>query len=120
MAPRIAIVDDDQSIRKAVKRSLRTLDLDVEAYASAAEFLATLPEAVPDCLILDLHMPEMNGIELQQRLKQIGVSLPVVMITGHDEPGTQARCLAAGASRYLKKPLDEQALLEAIRLAMAK
>ena len=69
--------------------------------------------------MLDLQMPEMNGLELQLHLTETGFRLPVVVITGHDEPGMQAQCMAAGASTYLRKPLDDKVLLEAISKAIA-
>jgi len=116
MSPRhrIAIVDDDRSIRKALCRLLRSVDLDVEAYESASEFLEALRTVVPDCLVLDLRMPGMSGLDLQRHLNDTGAQLPTVIMTGHDEPGVRAECLAAGASGYLRKPLDDKALLEAI------
>src|ERR1044072_8524282 len=80
---RIAIVDDDHSVRKALQRLLRSINLDADAYGSGREFLAALSGAMPDCLVLDLQMPEMNGLELQQQLAESGVRLPVVVITGH-------------------------------------
>jgi FixJ family two-component response regulator len=111
---RIAVVDDDPSVRKALARLLRASDLDAEAYGSAAQFLQSLPKSAPDCLVLDLQMPEMTGLALQRELARSGIRLPVVMITGHDEPGMQARCVAAGVAAYLRKPLDEKTLLAAI------
>ena len=116
---RIAIVDDDHSVRKALQRLLRSINLDADAYGSGREFLAALADATPDCVVLDLQMPEMNGLELQQHLTSSGVRLPVVVITGHDEPGMRAQCMAAGASTYLRKPLDDKVLLEAISAAIA-
>ena len=116
----IAVVDDDHSVRKAIRRLLRSADLEAEAYGSGKEFLATLPVNVPDCLVLDLHMPDMNGLQVQQRLREGGVHLPVIIITGYDEPGMQARCLAAGASAYLRKPLEDKVLLDAISSAIAR
>jgi FixJ family two-component response regulator len=74
---------------------------------------------MPDCLVLDLRMPDMSGLELQRHLTHSGVDLPTVIITGHDEPGMQTECIAAGASRYLCKPLDDKALLAAIDNAIA-
>lgn len=115
---RIAIVDDDHSVRKALCRLLRTADLDVEAYGSAMEFLAALKDGAPDCLVVDLRMPDMNGVELQRHLASTGRRLATVVITGHDEPGMQAECMAAGADTYLRKPLDDKALLEAIDKAI--
>lgn len=116
---RIAVIDDDHSVRKALQRLLRSVNLDADAYGSGREFLDALVGARPDCLVLDLQMPEMNGLELQQRLAESGIHLPVVVITGHDEPGMRTQSLAAGASTYLRKPLDDKVLLEAIRKAIA-
>lgn len=112
--PRIAIVDDDPSVRKALARLLRASDLDADAYGSAEQFLESLHTSAPDCLVLDLQMPEMNGLALQRELVRTGIRLPVVIITGHDEPGMEGRCLGAGAGAYLRKPLDDKTLLAAI------
>lgn len=119
MRHRIAVIDDDHSVRKALQRLLRSVNLDADAYGSGREFLDACRDARPDCLVLDLQMPEMNGLELQQRLAETGIRLPVVVITGHDEPGMRAQCMAAGASTYLRKPLDDKVLLEAINKAIA-
>jgi len=116
---RIAIVDDDHSVRKALCRLLRSLDIHAESYASGREFLDALQRALPDCLVLDLRMPDMNGLELQQHLTDRGIRLPTVMVTGHDEPGMRSKCVAAGAGTYLRKPLDEKSLLQAIEDAIA-
>ena len=116
---RIAIVDDDHSVRKALCRLLRSLDIHAESYGSGREFLEAARRALPDCLVLDLRMPDMNGLELQQHLADRGIRLPTVIVTGHDEPGMRSRCIAAGASTYLRKPLDEKSLLQAIEDAIA-
>jgi two-component system response regulator FixJ len=116
---RIAVVDDDHSVRKALCRLLRSVDLEAEAYGSGKEFLEALQNPMPDCLVLDLRMPDMSGLELQRHLADSGVELPTIIITGHDEPGMQTECIAAGASRYLRKPLDDKALLAAIDKAIA-
>lgn len=115
---RIAVVDDDPSVCKALARLLRASDLDADAYGSARQFLESLHTGVPDCLVLDLQMPEMDGLALQRDLGRAGIRLPIVVITGHDGPGMQARCLAAGAATYLRKPLEEKALLAAIEAAI--
>jgi FixJ family two-component response regulator len=118
---RITVVDDDHSVRKALCRLLRSVDLDAEAYGSSREFLdALLRNVLPDCLVLDLRMPDMNGLELQRHLASTGVQLPTVIITGHDEPGMHDECMAAGASSYLRKPLDDKALIEAIDSAITE
>lgn len=118
MPLRIAVVDDDESVRKALKRLLRASNLDAKTFESGGDFLASLASYQPDCVILDLHMPGMNGLDVQRQLTRNGVPLPVVIITGHDEPQTRAQCLAAGATAYMCKPLDEEVLLDAIRRAI--
>jgi FixJ family two-component response regulator len=117
---RIAVVDDDHSVCKALCRLLRSADHDADAYGSGREFLEALRDAMPDCLVLDLRMPDMNGLDLQRHLAKHGIRLPTVIVTGYDEPGVRDECIAAGASRYLRKPLDEKALLEAIDAAIAE
>jgi FixJ family two-component response regulator len=117
--PRVAVVDDDESVRKALQRLLRASDLDADTFASAQDFLASLPHApLPDCLVLDLQMPGTSGLDLQRQLVRTGPQVPTVVITGHDEPGMEARCLAAGARAYLRKPLEAGKLLAAIQAAI--
>jgi len=111
---RIAIVDDDEAVRKALRRLLRAANLDASAFASGQEFLDSLASGQPDCVVLDVHMPGMNGLDVQQRLTRSGLQTPIVIITGHDDPQIRARCLSAGAAAYLRKPLDDEALLSAI------
>lgn len=118
-APRIAIVDDEEPVRRALLRLLRSAHYQAEAFDSAASFLESLSEATPHCVILDLQMPKMTGLELQQRLRQLAATLPVIVITAYDEPDTRQRCLALGAGWYFRKPVDGNDLLEAIRLAVA-
>ena len=114
---RIAVIDDDESVRKALKRLLRAANLDADTFASGREFLGSLASCVPDCVVLDLHMPGMNGLDVQRQLLGNGQRVPIVVITGHDEPQARAQCLAAGAAAYLRKPLDDEALLGAIHRA---
>ena len=109
-----------RSVRRALQRLLRASDFDTETYASGREFLNSLRQtAVPDCLVLDVQMPGMNGLALQYELARVGTRLPTVVITGHDEPGMETRCLAAGALAYLRKPLEAKALLAAIHDAIS-
>jgi FixJ family two-component response regulator len=116
---RIAVIDDDPSVCKALARLLRASDLDANVYGSAQQFLESLETSAPDCLVLDLQMPDMNGLALQRELGRAGRRLPTVIITGHDEPGMRARCLAAGAAAYLRKPLEANTLLAAIEAAIS-
>jgi two-component system, LuxR family, response regulator FixJ len=111
--PVIAIVDDDESVRRSLHRLVQSAGYEVEAFASAAEFLAWLPRGQAACLVLDIHMKEMSGFELQQRL-----AVPVVFITSHDDATTRARIEKSGAAGHLWKPFDETAVLDMIRRAI--
>lgn len=117
---RVAIVDDDKSVRKALRRLLRAAQLEAEAFPSGVAFIQSLGRLLPDCVILDLHMPDMNGLDVQRHIVSTGLALPVVIITGHDEPTARLRCLSFGAAAYLCKPLDDQVLLEAVERAAAR
>ena len=116
--PCVAIVDDEEGIRKALRRLLRASGLDAEAYATGEEFLSAAGQKRPDCLVLDLHMPGMSGLQVLRKLKATAEWLPVVMITADDEPETRKQCMNAGADAYLRKPLQDGLLLTAISLAM--
>jgi CheY-like chemotaxis protein len=112
--PYVAIVDDEEPVRKALKRLLRAAGLEAETYASGREFLEASALRPPDCLVLDLHMPGMSGLQVLRELRETPDAPPTVIITAYDEPATREQCLAAGASAYLRKPLDERLLLNAI------
>ena len=114
----VAVVDDDESVRKALRRLLVASNLSVETFGSGDEFLASLCAHSPDCLILDLHMPGLTGLELQMQIARLGLRIPIVIITAYDESDTQAKCLLAGAAAYLQKPLDGQVLLDAVANAV--
>lgn len=113
----IAVVDDEEAVRRALLRLLNASGLHARAYASAEDFLANWRSNPPHCVVLDLHMPGLNGLELMQCLQRLDARLAFVVITAHDEPAMRARCLEAGASAYLCKPLDERTLLTAIETA---
>jgi FixJ family two-component response regulator len=115
----VAVVDDDRSVGIALCRLLRAAGIEAKAFESAASFLDGMRDHVPDCVVLDVQMPGMNGLELQQRLKDIAVTLPVIMVTGRDEASIHAICMAMGASSYLRKPLNDDDLLEAVERAIA-
>jgi FixJ family two-component response regulator len=112
--PYVAIVDDEEPVRKALKRLLRASGLEAETYAGGKDFLEASALRRPDCVILDLHMPDMSGIQVLKEMREARRMLPTVVITAYDEPGAREQCLAAGAAEYLRKPLDEKLLLNAI------
>jgi FixJ family two-component response regulator len=118
----IAVVDDEDPVRRALKRLFCSAGLNVETFASGAAFLNSLDQGgvprVPDCVVLDLHMARLNGFEVQARLAHAGIRVPVVVITGHDTPESRQRVMDAGASAYLRKPVDDQALLDAVNAAI--
>ena len=116
----IGVVDDDSSVRKALARLLRAACLSVEVFASAAELLAYEGPHRPACLILDIHLPDMDGITLLRRILAAEPGLPVVMVTGDVDPELRARALQAGAAAFLPKPLDEAELLAELHRALAK
>jgi FixJ family two-component response regulator len=110
----IAVVDDEPSIRKALVRLLRAAGYEAREFASGPEFLRTLPDYSYGCLVLDLQMAGMSGIDVQLDRTFLEFALPVVNITAHDGPGARQQCLAAGACAYLCKPFDDQELLQAV------
>jgi FixJ family two-component response regulator len=113
----IAVVDDDAFVCKALQRLLRSAGFAVETYSSGSDFLEAIRSHTPDCVVLDLHMPEVNGFEVQAQLARAGSRIPAVVITGHDTPESRARAMRNGASAYICKPVDDLALLEAINAA---
>ena len=115
----IAVVDDEEAVRTALRRLLRSASLDVETFSSGAEFLESVKEHQPDCVVLDLHMPQVSGFAVQARLAESGIRLPTVVITGYDAEATRERALAGGAAAYLRKPVDGKALLDAIAAAVS-
>lgn len=117
---RIAVVDDDTSVARALARLLVANGHVVDTYGSARAFLDSLKRIVPDCLVVDVQMPEMTGLELQQQLAADGFTIPVIAITGHDARDTRERCLAHGAAAYLVKPLRDGSLLQSIKAVIGR
>ena len=114
----IAILDDDHSVRTAISRLLKTAGMDVVSYASSMGLLNSIEAEGFDCVVLDLQMPGMTGMDVLSYLIHANIRTPVVIITAHDEIGSPAACLAAGASAYLRKPLDADELIRAIGTAI--
>jgi len=113
----IAIVDDDPSVLKALSRLLRTHACHARTYESVHRFLATLRGGLPECLIVDWQMPEMNGVELLEQMTRQGMRVPTIMISAHSDASARERCLSAGALAFLAKPLQDTELLAAIHAA---
>jgi FixJ family two-component response regulator len=116
--PRISIVDDDASIREALKSLMRSVRFDVEAFGSAEEFLASARFHETTCLILDLSLPGMNGFELQNHLNIERRSIPIIFITAHADEAARQRALKAGAIELLSKPVRREPLFKAIESAI--
>lgn len=116
----VAVVDDDASVRRGLARLLRSADLQVHTYASAAEFLDTGLPIAPACVILDIHLGGMSGLELLARLHASGSDLPVIVITAHDDAQAREATARAGCTAYLRKPLDAKVLLEEVAAAMTR
>lgn len=112
----ITVVDDEESTGKALVRLLRSMGYIARAFTSGADFLQNWPANKPECLLLDLQMPEMSGVDVQRALNHAGASVPVVIITAHDSPSSRAECLREGAIAYLCKPVEESALLDVLQL----
>jgi FixJ family two-component response regulator len=118
--PLIAVVDDEDAVRTALRRLLQSAGLTVETFSGGAEFLTALETHRPDCALLDLQMPEITGLDVLSRLAEMHAGLPVVVITGDDSPDAEANAIRGGASAFLRKPVTERVLLDAITAAIAR
>jgi len=118
--PLVFVVDDDASVRKSVARLLDSAGYRSELFEEPGRFLARPPHDGPSCLILDLQMPEMTGLELQARLNDSGHALPIIFVTGHGDIPTSVRAMRQGALDFLSKPFGSEQLLEAVGNALAR
>lgn len=114
----VAIVDDDQLFRRSVERLVRSAGFRVEAFGSAEEFLECGASSGTACLVLDIKLPGMSGLELQQRLIKAGHRIPIVFVSAHGDSVLRAHALRAGAIEFLKKPFDDSTLLDALERAV--
>jgi FixJ family two-component response regulator len=114
------VVDDDLSMRKALERLLRSAGYDAQTFASAFEFLDCSHPDVPGCLILDIKMPKLSGLELQDRLAEKGISFPIIFVTGHGTVPASVRALKAGAMDFLQKPFKDRELLNAVSVGIER
>lgn len=116
--PVVFIVDDDASVRRSLERLIQSVGLTAKSFASAALFLQSVQGDETGCLVLDLRMPEISGLELQDRMTKAGIILPIIFISGHGTVPMSVRAMKAGALDFLQKPFDEQDLLDAVYRAI--
>jgi len=114
----VIVVDDDASIRRALRRALTSAGYEAQLFTSADEFLAGGPVRRPACLVLDVRMAGKTGFDLWETLVAGGTDLPVIFISGHDDPASEIKAAKVGAVRFLAKPFDIEALLEAVEQAI--
>ena len=119
-APVIHIVDDDASFRTAISRVLKASGYEAAAYESAACFLCDIEKASPGCILLDVRMPALGGLQLQEELAKLQRGWPIIFMTGHGDIPTSVRAIKAGAEDFLTKPVSRETLLEAIQRALAR
>lgn len=121
--PNIAIVDDDEPVCRAIGRLLRSLGMDTDTFTSGHEFIEhieTMPSCHPDCVVLDVQMPGMSGLEVQEHLVRSERTPPVIFITAHDEVSVRDRALRAGAVAFLRKPFCDEVFLNALNEALRR
>ncbi len=116
----IYVIDDDESVRKAFNRLFRSVNLEVETFASAEEFLESQKADKNSCIIIDIRMPGLTGFDLQRKLKAQGIQIPVIVISASDDAQVQEQARELGAVAFFRKPIDDQALLDAISWTMAQ
>jgi FixJ family two-component response regulator len=119
-APIVFVVDDDPSIRRAIKRLIGSVGLQVELFGSAAEFLRTKRPDVPSCLVLDIRLPGISGLDFQRELATANMNIPIVFISAHGDIPMTVRAMKAGAVEFLTKPFRDQDLLDAVHLGLER
>ena len=118
--PIVFVVDDDPLFRRSTERLIRSAGLNVQPFDSGREFLKTLRPEGPSCLVLDLRMPGLSGIDLQRELIRLGIDIPIIFLTGHGDVPTSVRAMKAGAVEFLTKPFRGRDLLDAINAAIGR
>ena len=114
----VSIVDDDLSVRRALRRLVASAGFSVETFSSGREFLDSESLRRSHCIVLDIHLGRLSGLDVQERLKTMGIQAPVIFITAHDDEATHGRVRHSGAVAYLRKPFEDHALLDAIERAL--
>ena len=118
--PLIAVVDDEESVRMALARMLRASSFEVSIYRSGEDFLESLKTVMPDCAVLDFQMPGLTGRDVQRALSVAKLSLPIIIVTAHDQPSLREKVLADGAVAYFTKPLRRDTLIAALDQAIRR
>jgi RNA polymerase sigma factor (sigma-70 family) len=116
----VFVVDDDPSIRRAIQRPIRSVGLQVEVFGSAQEFLVSKRSDAPSCLVLDIRLPGMSGLDFQRELANADIHIPIIFITAHGDIPMTVRAMKAGAVEFLTKPFRDQDLLDAIHIALTR
>ena len=116
----VFVLDDDPSMCRSLDALLRSVNLDVQLFSSAQEFMSAKRPDVPGCLVLDVRLPGMSGLTFQEELAKMGVLLPVIFVTGHGDVPMTVRAMKAGAVEFLTKPFDDQVLLDAVHVAIER
>jgi FixJ family two-component response regulator len=120
VVPTVFIVDDDRGMRQAVQDLVESVGLRAQSFATGQEFLSSEPTSVPSCLVLDVRLPQMSGLEVQRRLVEIDMQIPIIFITAHGDVPMSVRALKSGAVEFLTKPFRDQDLLDAIQQALQR
>src|SRR5438874_1923021 len=117
---RVYIVDDDEAVRDSLSLLLKSKGYEVESFGSALDFLTAAPSLPAGCPIVDIRMPEMDGLELQQRLIERNLGFPLIVITGHGDVPLAVRAMKAGAVDFIEKPFDSEAILDSLEVALSR
>jgi two-component system response regulator FixJ len=117
--PLVHVIDDDEAVRDSLEFLLRSADIEVATYPSATAFLDKLPDAAVGCIVTDVRMPDIDGIELLRRLRAGGTQAPVIVMTGHGDVSMAVEAMKIGAADFLEKPFEDEILLSAVRAALA-
>jgi FixJ family two-component response regulator len=118
--PIVFVVDDDEAVRLSTEMLIRSMGLRVESFESAAEFLQDFDPQQPGCVILDIRMPGMSGLELQEHLNEIGATIPVIFVTGHGDVPMAVTAMKAGAVDFIQKPFRDQELIDRVHAALER
>lgn len=118
--PFVYIIDDDDAVRQSLEFLLKTANIKVRGFDSAKEFLQTLPHVKSGCIVTDVRMPEVTGIDLLRRVKELSLDIPVIVITGHGDIALAVEAMKVGAVDFLEKPFDDEMILTSVRSALSK